>query len=161
MINKVKNRYRVLILTNTTKVKRDFSLLLSSHGYLVDIVTTFSEAEEKLTQYKPSIFLSEITLLPTNPLEVTSVFKRIKKIPVFLVIDFGDAHKKIKRYIEHDIDDILLFPYDANTLYYKIKRAASYNRMQHEIAYHSGMIFILKFMLPIFLLIVYLITTIY
>ena len=155
MINKVKNRYRVLILSNTPKIKRDFSILLSSHGYLVDVVSSFKEAEEKLIQYKPSIFLSEIDLLPYNSKEITVVFKKTKKIPVFLVIDSGKTEKKLTRYID-DIDDILLYPYDADTLYYKIKRAANYNNMQHEIAYHSGMIFILKFMIPIFLLIVYL-----
>ena len=156
IINKVKNRHRVLLISNNEEVKKNFPLLLSSHGYLVDIAEDFPEAQEKMMQYKPSIFIGDITLLPDNPDMVVALFKQAKKFPVFLLIENEKRTQKQKEYIDSGVDDVLAYPYDADKLYYKINRAANYNRMQHEIAYHSGMIFILKFMLPIFLLIMYL-----
>ncbi len=131
-------------------------MLLSSHGYFVDSSSTFEETSEKIINYKPSIFIADAELLPQTPYSVTEVFNKAKKHPVFLLINHGEELTSTKRYLDYGIDDLLTIPFSADKLYRKVKRAADYNRMQHLVEYHSGMLFMLKLIIPLILIIIYL-----
>lgn len=157
MINKIKNRNRVLIFSDSSSDVNNIQMSLSSHGYLVDNVSNFEEATKKMINYKPSIFIADVDLLPVTPYSVTQIFNKAKKHPVFLLINRGENKKNTKVYLDYGVDDLLTIPFSADKLYRKVKRAADYNRMQHLIEYHSGMLFMLKLITPIILLTIYLI----
>lgn len=158
MINKVKNRHWVLIFSDRSDMVNNIQMLLSSHGYLVDLAESFDEATEKMINYKPSIFIADVDRLPTIPYSVTDVFNKAKKHPVFLLINNSENSKKTKMYLDYGVDDLLTIPFTADKLYRKVKRAAAYNRMQHEIEYHSGMLFILKLIFPLIIIFMYLLS---
>ncbi len=158
MVQKVKNRHRVLLLSQDSHNSNDIFMLLSSHGYLVDVVATFEAASLKILNYKPSIFIADIALLPPMPQETIEVFNEARKHPVFLLINDDEKSPIVQSYLESSVDDLLTMPMEADKLYHKVKRAANYNRMQHEIAYHSGIVFMLKLIIPILMVIVFILT---
>lgn len=159
MLNKVKNRHRVLLASADKKIIDNVLMLLSSHGYFVDTATTFDELADKMVNYKPSILITDVELLPSNPMVMNQLFNKAKKRPVQLLIDRDESAQIVREYLFSGVDDLLTIPFDAAKLYRKVKRAAEYNRMQHEIEYHSGMLFILKMMIPIIITIVFILTS--
>lgn len=154
----VKNRHRVLLASSDKHITDNVLMLLSSHGYFVETAETYEILSEKMINYKPSILIADVELLPTNPMVLTQLFNQAKKKPVQLLIDRDESAPIVKEYLHSGIDDLLTIPFDANKLYRKVKRAAEYNRMQHDIEYHSGMSFILKMMIPIVIAIVFFLT---
>lgn len=157
-MKKVKNRHRVLLFCEDQLVTNDVLMLLSSHGYLVDIASSYDDVSTKLINYKHSIFIADVDQLPDDPNSVINLFRKARKSPVFLLINRLNSVDKIRSYLDSGVDDLLSMPIDADKLYRKVKRAAEYNRMQHEIEYHSGMVFILKMLIPVLMTIVFIIT---
>ena len=104
------------------------------------------------------IFIADVDQLPNDPNTVINLFRKARKSPVFLIINRLNSIDKIRSYLDSGVDDLLTMPIDADKLYRKVKRAAEYNRMQHEIEYHSGMVFILKMLIPVLMTIVFIIT---
>lgn len=155
MLQKVKNRHRVLLASPDKHITDNVLMLLSSHGYYVDTASDYSELSEKMVNYKPSILIADVELLPPNPMQLNQLFNLAKKKPVQLLIDRDENAPIVREYLHSGIDDLLTIPFDSSKLYRKVKRAAEYNRMQHDIEYHSGMLFILKMMLPIFIVIIF------
>lgn len=155
MLQKVKNRHRVLLASPDKSITDNVLMLLSSHGYFVDTACDYQQLSEKMVNYKPSILIADVELLPTNPMQLAQLFNLAKKKPVQLLIDRDENAPIVREYLHSGIDDLLTIPFDSNKLYRKVKRAAEYNRMQHDIEYHSGMLFILKMMLPIFIVIIF------
>lgn len=157
-MKKVKNRHRVLLFCEDQLVTNDVLMLLSSHGYLVDTADSYDEVCSKLINYKHSIFLADVDQLPEDPDVVYNLFRKARKSPVFLLINRLNSVELIRAYLDAGVDDLLSMPIDADKLYRKVKRAAEYNRMQHEIEYQSGMVFILKMLIPVLMTIVFIIT---
>lgn len=157
-MKKVKNRHRVLLFCEDQLVTNDVLMLLSSHGYLVDTADNYEEVCAKLLNYKHSILIADVDQLPEDPNTVFNLFRKARKSPVFLLINRLNSVEKIRAYLDAGVDDLLSMPIDADKLYRKVKRAAEYNRMQHEIEYHSGMVFILKMLIPVLMTIVFIIT---
>jgi DNA-binding NtrC family response regulator len=155
MLQKVKNRHRVLLASPDKQITDNVLMLLSSHGYFVDTAEDYDTLAEKMVNYKPSILIADVEILPANPLVLSQLYNKAKKRPVQLLIDRDENAPIVQEYLHTGIDDLLTIPFDSNKLYRKVKRAAEYNRMQHDIEYHSGMLFILKMMLPLFLAIVF------
>ncbi len=155
MQQKFKNRHRVLLASPDKSITDNVHMLLSSHGYYVDTASSYDELEEKMINYKASILIADVELLPTNPLILSQLYNTAKKKPVQLLIDRDENAPIVQEYLRTGIDDLLTIPFDADKLYRKVKRAAEYNRMQHDIEYHSGMLFILKLILPLFIAIVF------
>ncbi len=154
----MKNRHRVLLFCEDTVVANDVLMLLSSHGYLVDNASDYDEVCAKLINYKHSIIIADVDQLPDDPTHVQQLFRKARKSPVFLLINRQNSADKIRAYLDNGVDDLLSMPIDADKLYRKVKRAAEYNRMQHEIEYHSGMVFILKMLIPVLMTIVFIVT---
>jgi len=158
MLRTVKNRHRVLLASSDKHITDNVLMLLSSHGYFVDTAMTYDEVSEKMVNYKPSILIIDVDLLPSNPATLMQLYNKAKKKPVQLLIDRDESAPIVKEYLHSGIDDLLTVPFDADKLYRKVKRAADYNRMQHEIEYHSGMLFMLKMMIPIIISIMFILT---
>jgi len=159
MPNKVKNRHRVLLASPDKKIIDNVLMLLSSHGYFVETAVSYDELADKMVNYKPSILIADVEVLPANPMTLSELFNMAKKRPVQLLIDRDENAPIVREYLFSGVDDLLTIPFDASKLYRKVKRAAEYNRMQHEIEYHSGMLFILKMMIPIIITIVFILTS--
>lgn len=157
MLLKVKDRQKVLIFSQKKEIENDLSMILSSHGYSPDIVSNFDEAKEKMIYYKPSLFISDIELLPDFPAKILSIFTTMRKTPTFLIIDDGKSKEKLKKYAEYS-DDILKIPFSDDNIYYKIKKAISHNELIHDNHYYQGMFLMLKLVSPLLILLVFIIT---
>jgi DNA-binding NtrC family response regulator len=157
MLQKVKDRRKVLILSEKKEIENDICMILSSHGYSPDITEDFDEAREKILYYKPSLFLANIKLLPEFPSQLLSIFTKARKNPTFLLIDNGKHKEQLNKYIEYS-DDILRIPFSDDNLYYKIKKAVSHNELIHDNQYYQGMFLMLKLMSPLFILLAFIIT---
>lgn len=151
MKNGVKNRHRVILYAKDNDILNNIQMLLSSHGYLVDTVKSFEDLSARMINYKPSILIADVDLLPESTLLINDVFNKAKKKPVFLIINSGEDNLSTQRYLKYGVDDILTIPFNGDKLYRKVKRAAEYNHMQHLVEYHSGMLFMLKLISPIIL----------
>lgn len=133
-------------------------MLLSAHEYLVDLADTEEEAKELFVNYKHSILIADVDLLPDVPQTFISVFKEARKKPVFLLINRNERSDQVLSYLTEGVDDLLTMPIYSDKLYRKVKRAAEYNSMQHDIEYHSGMVFLLKMLIPVIIVITFLIS---
>ncbi|MGM0442771.1 MAG: hypothetical protein ACQEQV_01110 [Fibrobacterota bacterium] len=149
MFKRVKNRHRVLLLCRDRDVSNDVLMLLSSHGYLVDLAESEAYALDLFLNYKHSIIIADVDLIPRNTADFSEVFHRARKKPVFLLINRNERSEKVLSYLRAGVDDLLTLPIYPDKLYRKVKRAAEYNKMQHDIEYHSGMVFLLKMLLPV------------
>ncbi|MDR0304949.1 MAG: hypothetical protein LBH98_09340 [Chitinispirillales bacterium] len=157
MLQKVKDRQKVLILSKEKEIENDICIILSSHGYSIDITENEIEAEEKIIYYKPSIFIADINLLPEYPEKILSVFNKARKIPTFLIIEDGKLKEKQNRFLEYS-DEILQFPFNEDNLYHKIKKAVNYNRIVHDNEYYEGIFLVIKLFFPLLVLFLFVIT---
>lgn len=152
--SKVKNRRRILLFCKDPKSRNDVVMLLSSHNYLVDIVENYEDLKFRMVNYKPSLLIADVDLLPRDSHEMLELFSKARKKPVFLLINSNENSNRVKSYIDQ-VDDLLTMPIDADKMYRKVTRAANYNKMQHDIEYHSGIVFILKLLIPILMLLAF------
>jgi len=157
MLQKVKDRQKVLILSEKKEIENDISMILSSHGYLPNITSDLDDAKERMLYYKPSLFIADIELLPNFPAKILSLFTKARKTPTFLIIDDGSSKEKLNKYAEYS-DDILRFPFGDDNIYYKIKKAVLHNDLIHDNHYYQGMFLIMKLMAPLLVLLVFIIT---
>lgn len=157
MLQKVKDRRKVLILSEKKEVENDICMILSSHGYSPDITADLNKAKDKMVYYKPSLFIADISLLPDFPLEILSVFTKARKTPTFLIIDDGKSKEKLNKYAEYS-DDILRIPFGDDNIYYKIKKAVLHNDLIHDNHYYQGMFLILKLVVPLLVVLTFIIT---
>ncbi|MGM0461654.1 MAG: hypothetical protein ACQEQ4_04460 [Fibrobacterota bacterium] len=158
MLKKVKNRHRVLLLSTDTEVTNDILMLLSAHYYLVDLAKDEARARDLFVNYKHSILIADVDLIPDTPQSFIPLFKAARKKPVFLLINRNERSDKVLSYLQNGVDDLLTMPIYSDKLYRKVKRAAEYNRMQHDIEYHSGMVFLLKMLIPVIIVITFLLS---
>jgi len=157
MLQKVKDRRKVLILSEKKEVENDICMILSSHGYSPDITADLDRAKEKMVYYKPSLFIADVTLLPDFPVEILTTFTIARKTPTFLIIDDGKSKEKLNKYAEYS-DDILRIPFGDDNIYYKIKKAVSHNDLIHDNHYYQGMFLLLKLMTPLLILLAFIVT---
>jgi DNA-binding NtrC family response regulator len=159
MLQKVKDRNKVLILSKYKEIENDIFMILSSQGYSVDILKDADEAREKIIYYKPTLYIVDIDFLPNYPEKLLAIFTRAKKIPTFLIIDNEKFKEKLNRYLEY-CDDILQLPFSEDNLYYKIKKAANYSKIVSDNQYYQGLFLMFKLMAPFLILIIFLMTAI-
>lgn len=157
MLQKVKDRQKALILSKEKELENDICMVLSSHGYSIDITENENEAREKVIYYKPSLFVADIALLPEYPAVILSIFNKARKIPTFLIIDNGKSKERLNRYLEHG-DEILQIPLSEDNLYHKIKKAVNHNKIIQDNHYYEGIFLILKLMSPLLILLMFIIT---
>jgi DNA-binding NtrC family response regulator len=157
MLQKVKDRQKVLILSLKKEIENDISMILSSHGYAPDITSETEIAKEKMIYYKPSLFIADIELLPEFPVQLLSIFTKARKTPTFLIIDDSKFKEKLNKYAEYS-DDILKFPFTDDNIYYKINKAVQHNKLIHDNHYYQGMFLMLKLMSPLLVLLAFIIT---
>jgi DNA-binding response OmpR family regulator len=157
MLQKVKDRRKALIFSQTKEIENDICMLLSSHGYSPDLTADYEEIVEKLVYYKPPLIIADISLLPEFPAQLVSVFTKARKTPTFLIIDDSKYKEKLSRYMEY-ADDILRFPFGGDNLYYKIKKAVNHNEVVQDNQYYKGMFLIMKLMSPLLLLLAMIVT---
>ncbi|MCL2844144.1 MAG: hypothetical protein FWE23_01640 [Chitinivibrionia bacterium] len=157
MLQKVKDRRKTVILSKTKEIENDLCMILSSHGYAPDLVSTFEDAAEKIIYYKPPLFIADIELLPEFPNQIMKLFQKARKTPAFLIIDNSKHVEKLNRYVEFT-DDILRVPFAEDSIYYKIKKAVLHNEIAQDNQYYLGMLLMLKLISPVLLLIVLIIT---
>ena len=157
MLQKVKDRQKVLILSEKKEVENDISMILSSHGYSPDITADFDKAKEKMLYYKPSLFIADAALLPDFPAKILSIFIKARKTPTFLIIDDGNYKEKLNKYAEYS-DDILRTPFGDDNIHYKIKKAVLHNDLIHDNHYYQGMFLMGKLIAPLLVLLVFIIT---
>lgn len=155
MLGKIKSRQRVLLFSTVPTVNDNIFMLLTSHEYVVDVVFDYAVVCEKLVHYKPAIFIADVDLIPEHPEELMNIFVKAKKRPVFLLINRDETSNKVQIYLNYCTDDVLTIPFHADKLYRKVRRAVIYNRMQNDIQYYSGMVFILKLIIPILLILMF------
>jgi len=159
MLQKVKDRNKVLILSKKKEIENDIFMVLSSHGYSIDLTSDIEEAKEKLIYYKPALFIADINLLPNYPAKLLAIFTKARKTPTFLVIDDEKSKEKTGKYLEY-CNDVLKIPFNDENLYYKIEKAVNYSRIISDNQYYKGMFLMLKLMTPILVLIIFLITVV-
>jgi len=159
MLQKVKDRNKVLILSREKEIENDIFMVLSSHGYSIDLICDIEEAKEKLVYYKPALFIADINLLPNYPAKLLAIFTKARKTPTFLIIDDEKSKEKLDKYLEY-CNDILKIPFNEENLYYKIRKAVNYSKIISDNQYYEGMFLILKLMAPLLVLIVFLITVV-
>ena len=157
MLQKVKDRRKAIILSKTKEIENDICMILSSHGYSPDFVSTYDDAVEKVIYYKPPLFIADIELLPEFPNKIMKLFQKARKTPAFLIIDKQKSVEKLNRYIEFT-DDVLRIPFAEDNIYYKIKKAVHNNEIMQDNQYYLGMLLMLKLIAPILLLIILIIT---
>jgi DNA-binding response OmpR family regulator len=159
MLQKVKDRNKVLIFSNRKEIENDIFMVLSSHGYSIDLTSDINEACDTIIYYKPALFVADIDLLPSFPAQLLAVFTKARKTPTFLIIDNEKSKEKLSRYLEYS-DDIIRVPFNEENLYYKITKAVNNNKIICDNQYYQGIFLILKLMIPLLILIVFLITVI-
>ena len=157
MLQKVKDRQKVLILSEKKEIENDISMILSSHGYSPDITANFEKAKEKMLYYKPSLFIADAALLPDFPAQILSIFIKARKTPTFLIIDDGNNKNKLNKYAEYS-DDILRIPFVDDNVNYKIKKAVLHNELVHDNHYYQGMFLMLKLIAPLLILLGFIVT---
>ena len=157
MLQKVKDRQKVLILSKEEKIESNICMVLSSHGYSIDVTDDKNEAEERVVYYKPSLFVADVDLLPEYPEKLISIFNKARKIPTFLIIDDGKSKEKLNKYLEYS-DEILRVPFNEENLHHKIKKAVNHNKIIHDNQYYEGMFLMFKLVAPLFILLMFIIT---
>jgi DNA-binding NtrC family response regulator len=157
MLQKVKDRRKVLILSDIKEIENDIYMVLSSHGYSPEVTGNIDDIQEKIIYYKPPLFIAHVALLPDFPVKILKFFTKARKTPTFLIIDDGKSKEKLDRYTEYS-DDILRLPFSDDNLYYKIKKAVNHNEILQDNQYYQGIFLILKLMSPILILLVFIIT---
>ena len=157
MLQKVKDRQKVLILSKEKEIENDLHMVLSAHGYSIDITEDENDARERMFYYKPSLFVADITLLPEYPAVILAIFNKARRVPTFLIVDNGKSKEKLNRYLEYS-DEILQIPFSEDNLYHKIKKAVNYNKIIHDNNYYEGMFILLGLITPLIILLVFIIT---
>jgi len=159
MLQKVKDRNKVLILSKEKEIENDIFMVLSSHGYSIDLICNIEEAKEKLIYYKPALFIADIGLLPNYPAKLLAIFTKARKTPTFLIIDDEKSKENLNKYLEY-CNDILKFPFNEENLYYKIQKAVNYSKIISDNHYYEGMFLVLKLMAPLLIVLGFLITVV-
>jgi len=159
MLQKIKDRNKVLILSKEKEIENDIFMVLSSHGYSIDLICDVEEARDKLIYYKPELFIADINLLPDYPAKLLAIFTKARKTPTFLIIDDEKSKEKLSKYLEC-CNDVLKIPFNEENLYYKIRKAVNYSKIIGDNQYYEGMFLILKLMAPLLVLMVFLITVV-
>ena len=146
-----KNRPRVLIISRNPQVQSDLVMLFTGYGYFVDYVKSRSEGISKFRQNKQPIVVIDVPALPRFPDRMFRLFKVYRRNPIILVAAHADEEKRVYRYLNKGVYDILSLPIKSEMVHHKLRRLVDYNQSKAQNEFMRTLITLTLLITPIWL----------
>lgn len=127
-----KAEVKIFIVDDDESVRRSFSLLLMSAGYIVETFENGTLFLETAEVTGPGCMLLDIFLSGENGLDLQdAISKKFTALPVIFITGQGDIPMSVKA-LKHGALDFLQKPIDENLLFRIIEEAIDLSRRQFE-----------------------------
>jgi DNA-binding NtrC family response regulator len=151
-----RHRHRVLVISPSTTLRNELVTLLSGYGYFVEHSASRSEGVRKFRAHKQPIVILDIPVLKYWPARLFKLFQLVRKNTIVLIAANKKEEASAFQLMRLGAYDVLNLPLKTDFLKLTLTRALSHHKMLIESIFVKNTLFFGLFMLPIWVLIVWL-----
>lgn len=129
---------KILIIEDDPSLREIMSRALKQEGYVVEMATTFAEADSKVAGYSYDCILLDIMLPDGNGLQLLEHIRKLGKRENVIIISARDSLEDKVYGLENGADDYLPKPFHTAELIARVRSVLRRGRTAGELALSIG-----------------------